>query len=157
MCPAERDQVLCLALGQPAPRHRNTQGQSRFDVGGGAPGWRQVVGEHRGHEPLESRPLLFLDAPVGEHDLQRVRRGLDGDRTDASGADQVGVAGEQFLDEAELVVTVGEAVMDVEGRLRLSVANGQPEMHQRLALVEVHRGAFGSRIIELHHVYSRVE
>ena len=48
--------------------------------------------------------------------------------------------GKQLLDEAELVVTVGEAVMDVEGRLRLSVANGQPELDQRLALVEVYGG-----------------
>ena len=69
MCPTERDQVLCLAFVEPAPRHRDTHGQSRFDVSGGSPGWRQVVGEHRGHEPLESRPLLLVYAPFGEHNL----------------------------------------------------------------------------------------
>ena len=140
MCARERDQVLGLAFVEPAPRHRNTHGRSRFDVSGGSPGWRQVVDEHRGHEPLESRPLLFVYTPVGKHNLQRVRRGLDGDRTDLPGAHQVCVVGKHFLDEAELVVTVGEAVMDVEGRLRLSVANGQPELNQRLALVEVYGG-----------------
>ena len=55
------------------------------------------------------------------------------------------------------MVTVGEAVLHVEGRLRLSAANGQPELDQRFALVEVYGGTFGGRIIELYHVYSRVE
>ena len=96
-------------------------------------------------------------APFGEHSLYRFRRGLDGDRTDTSGADQVGVIGKQFLDEAVHVMTVGEAVMNVEGRLRLSVADGHSEVDQRLALVEVERGAFGRRIIELHHLDSRGE
>ena len=130
LCPTERDQCSVFALAEPAPRHRNTHGRSRFDVGGGSPGWRKVVGEHRRHEPLDSRTVLFVYAPFGEHSLQRFRCRLDGDRPDTSGADHVGVIGEQLLDEAVHVVTVGEAVMDVEGRLRLSVADGQPEVHQ---------------------------
>ena len=53
------------------------------------------------------------------------------------------------------MVTVGQAVMDVEGQLRLPVANGQPELGQRLTLVEVYR-RFGGRIVELHHFYAGV-
>jgi hypothetical protein len=52
-------------------------------------------------------------------------------------------------------MTVSEAVMNVEGRLRLSVADGHSEVDQRLALVEVQRGAFGRRIIGFHHIDSR--
>ena len=75
-----------------------------------------------------------------------------------SGADQLGVVGKQFLHEAEQVMTVGEGVMDVEGRLRLSVTDGQSEADQRSALVEVQRGAFGRRITESpHHLDSRGE
>jgi hypothetical protein len=71
---------------------------------------------------------------------KRFGRGVDGDRAHASGANQVRVVGEQFLDKAELVVTVGQAVMDVEGQLCLPVANGRPELGQRLTLVEVYEG-----------------
>ena len=53
--------------------------------------------------------------------------------------------GQQFLDEAVHVMTVGEGVMDVKRGMRLSVADGQPEVHQRLALVEMRWGAFECR------------
>ena len=54
-------------------------------------------------------------------------------------------------------MTVSEAVMNVEGRLRLSVANGHSTVYERLALVEMRRGAFGVRAIDLHHLDSRGE
>ena len=123
--PAEREHVVGFVLAQPARHHRNTHGRRGCDVGGDSPGRRQVVGEHRRHQPLHSRTVLFVDAPFGEHSLQRFRRGLDGDRPDTSGADHVGVIGEQFLDQAVHVMTIGEAVMNVEDRVRLSVADGQ--------------------------------
>ncbi len=119
------------------------------------PGWREIIGEHRRHEPLDARALLLLYSSFGEHGLNRFRRGLDGDRTNGSVADHVGVVGKQFLDEAVHVMTVSEAVMNVEGRLRLSVANGHSKVYERLALVEVRRGGFGRRAIKLHHLDAR--
>ena len=70
LCTTERDHdaVVSRSLSRHDAIGTRT-GESRFDVGGGPPGWRQVVGEHRGHEPLESRALLFVDAPFGEHSL----------------------------------------------------------------------------------------
>ena len=54
-------------------------------------------------------------------------------------------------------MTVGEAVMNVEGRMPLSVADGQSEVDQRLALVEVRRWGFGGRVIKLDYLESRGE
>ena len=143
---------------QLATRHGNTQRRSRFDIGCGAPRRRQVVGEHGRHEPLESRSLLFLYTHVVPSTASNGSgAGLDLDRPMLPLHDQVGVIGEHFLDEPELVVTVGEAVMDVEGRLRVSPAHGQPQMDQRLALVEAHRRGFGGRIVGLYHLDSRVK
>jgi hypothetical protein len=82
---------------------------------------------------------------------------VDGYRTDASRADQICVPRNQFLYEAELVVTVGKGVMDEEGGLGLSATNGQPEIDKRRALVEVHGRTFSGWIVELHHRYSGVE
>ncbi len=98
-----------------------------------------------------------MDIPVGEHNLERVRRGMDGHRTAASGGYQVRIRGEQLLDEAELMVAVGQAMVHVEGRLGLFAANGQSQLDQRFALIEVYRRGLRGRIVEFHHLNSRME
>ena len=75
--------------------------------------------------------------PFGEHCFQRFGGGSDFNGTDLPDADDVGVKGKQFLYQAVHVMTVGKAVMNVEGRLRPSVAEDQSQMYQELALVEV--------------------
>jgi len=45
-------------------------------------------------------------------------------------------------------------VMNVEGRVRLSVAHGHSKVDERLALVEVRSGCFGFRTFNLHHLDS---
>ena len=54
------------------------------------------------------------------------------------------------------MVTVGQAVMDIKGRLRLPVANGQPELGQNDSLWSRCIGGYGGRIVELHHFYAGV-
>jgi hypothetical protein len=51
-------------------------------------------------------------------------------------------------------MTVGEAVMNVKGWMPLSVANGQSEVNQRFALVEVRRGAFVRWVVKLDNLES---
>ena len=70
--------------------------------------------------------------------------------------DQIGVEGQQLLDQAVHVVTVGERMVDVERRMRLPVADEQPQMHQRLALVEMRRRVVGLRRVDLDDLESRV-
>ncbi len=62
-----------------------------FRAGGAAPRRRQVVGEHRGHEPLEPERGPLLHTPLGQHRLERLRCGLHGDRPLAARGDQIGV------------------------------------------------------------------
>src|SRR5882757_10648322 len=124
----ERNDAVCVVFAQSARHHRNTKGRSRFVACGSSPGWWKIVGEHRRHESLDARPLLLLYPPFGEHGLDRFRRGLDGDCANGSVDDHIGVVGKQLLDEAVHVMTVGEAVMDVEGRVCLSVANGHSKV-----------------------------
>jgi hypothetical protein len=54
-------------------------------------------------------------------------------------------------------MTVGEAVMNIKGWMPLSVADGQSEVNQRLALVEVRRGAFVRWVVKLDNLESRRE
>ena len=61
--------------------------------------------------------------------MGRIRRGLGGHRAGASIGNQIGVEGQQLLDEAVHVMAVGEGVMDVQGGMRLSVTDKQPKVH----------------------------
>ena len=97
----------------------------------------------------------FWMSPVGQHGLDRLRRGLRGHRTGLPVGDQIGVEGQQLLDQAVHVVTVGQRMVDVERRMRLPVADEQPQMHQRLALVEMRRRVVGLRRVDLDDLESR--
>ena len=154
---AQLDERAGVALAQPAGHHRNTNGLRGFDAGVGSPRRREVVGEQRRHETLDTRTRSLLDAPVGEHGLDRLRRGLGGDRAGPSVADQIGVEGQQLLDQAVHVVAVGQGVMHVQRRVRLAVADGQPQVDQRLALVEMRCGPFVVRAVDFHDLDSRVQ
>jgi hypothetical protein len=70
---------------------------------------------------------------------------------------QVGVGGEEFLDQSELVVAVGEAVMDVERRLGLAVADDHPQVDQRDRLVEQRLGCLGVGSVEFDDLDARVQ
>ena len=48
-------------------------------------------------------------------------------------------------------MAVGEGVMDVQRGMRSSVTDEQPEVHQRLGLVEMRWGGFRVRPVDLHH------
>ena len=55
------------------------------------------------------------------------------------------------------MVAVGEAVMDVEGRLCLAVTDDHPKVHQCGALVEQRFGRLGVRAVEFDHLDARVQ